>query len=129
MSLRNLAATAAVFARQRADLAGNQDANLSPIHTDVERQEGSPSQPLLRNDAHASASVRYGAVEGVGSTSEDSHSRKTSPEVHRREGGLNRVPEEVDTEGEDGEAEYELEWNLEAHGLYAGMSCLVCFSR
>ncbi|OBZ74378.1 hypothetical protein A0H81_05511 [Grifola frondosa] len=57
----------------------------------------------------------YGATSSAGPSS-----LRASPEMYRRDSGLNRVPEEVDPDEEALEEADEEEWDLEEHGYYSG---------
>lgn len=126
MSLRRLIniAAASPWSRRRED-AERQDANLSS--NCGESPEESASQPLLGHSRPAELRIdiqQYGTAGIPGPSSEGSHSRRSSPGVHRRESTLNRVPEELGAESEEAsdraeEAE-EMEWDLEERGLYPG---------
>ncbi|PSR73039.1 hypothetical protein PHLCEN_2v11143 [Hermanssonia centrifuga] len=79
------------------------------------------TQPLLTNSGDV-RTESYGSVD-TGSSSLERPSRRHSPEMHRRESLLNRVPEEQSTEGvlaESPEDAEEIQWDLEEQGFYAG---------
>ena len=90
MGFNRLAATAATWSRQQAELAGRPDGSI-PVDS-----QNDHTQPLLANDEHVTQihGHRYGAVDVGGSSSDNVRGRRTSPELHRRESILNRVPEE-----------------------------------
>ncbi len=76
------------------------------------------TQPLLTNSGDV-RTESYGSVD-TGSSSLERPIRRHSPEMHRRESLLNRVPEEQSTEEVHPEDAEEIQWDLEEQGFYAG---------
>ena len=126
MGLNKLAATAAVWSRQQAELAGqaasadDHDTHTQPLLTDNER---------IAQPTHGH---RYGAVDVSASSLEHPGARRNSPQNQRNDYTLNRVPEELDAD-DDGQGEAdataEVEWDLEERGFYPGMCITPVWSR
>lgn len=125
MSLRRLVTVAAVAPFSRRAQSSRQDEDMSPLRGDgADGRDEGMTQPLLKNVGVvdlASPIREYGAVSHAGPSSESSQgSRRASPEVRRRESGLNRVPEELDADEAAAQEAEDAEWDLEERGLYPG---------
>ncbi|GJE88988.1 hypothetical protein PsYK624_050770 [Phanerochaete sordida] len=105
--------------------------SASSVHTTSSHQqnadEGAPGQPLLNNPRHTQTASRYGAIDAHDASGDRTPraSRRSSPEVWRRDSQLNQVPEEETGAGEGADEDDEddleaIEWSLEQQGLYAG---------